>query len=139
MIVVEESRDKDYQDIAFLKKHVGEMDMSKKSAKPAGPVSRKQQVEALRATKTQEIAASVAAQVSSQMKTMVSEAVEAKFKAVMDTVIDLIDRVVALEAKLGLEDEIDLIDRAELPDECACGLPSCPDCQEEADAECKPS
>ena len=72
--------------------------MSKRSAKPAGPVTRKQQVEALRATKGQEVAASVAVQVAAQMKELVDKAVEAKFKSVLDTITDLIDRVGDLES-----------------------------------------
>ena len=71
--------------------------MSKRSAKPAGPVTRKQQVAALRATKGQEVTASVAVQVAAQMKELVDKAVEAKFKSVLDTMTDLIDRVVGLE------------------------------------------
>ena len=71
--------------------------MSKRSAKPAGPVTRKQQVAALRTTKGQEVAASVAVQVAAQMKELVNKAVEAKFKSVLDTMTDLIDRVVGLE------------------------------------------
>ena len=71
--------------------------MSKRSAKPAGPVTRKQQVAALRATKGQEVAASVAVQVASQMKELVDKAVEAKFKSVLDTMTDLIDYLEADE------------------------------------------
>lgn len=87
--------------------------MSKRSAKPAGPVTRKQQVAALRATKGQEVAASVAVQVASQMKELVDKAVEAKFKSVLDTMTDLIDRVVALEnPPEEYDEELDL-DEAE--------------------------
>lgn len=67
--------------------------MSKKSAKPAGPVTRKQQVAALRTLKTQQVASAVAQNIREAVKAEV----ETQLKAIRDTILSLIDRVLDLE------------------------------------------
>lgn len=88
--------------------------MSKKSAKPAGPVTRRQQVEALRKLKGQEIAENVAQNIREAVKSEV----ETQLKAIKDTMLSLIDRVIDLEtfqreAHEGEEDVCDGDDRPE--------------------------
>lgn len=70
--------------------------MSKRSAKAAGPITRRQQVESLRRMKAQEVAAS--AEVT--IRDAVRQVVEEELKKVKDTMLNLIDRVVDLECTL---------------------------------------
>ncbi len=69
--------------------------MSKRSAKVAGPITRRQQIAGLRQMKAQEVAESVAANIRGAVK----QAVDEELKKIKDTMLDLIDRVVDLETK----------------------------------------
>ncbi len=66
--------------------------MSKRSAKPAGPITRRQQVAAVRQIKSDEIAAAVGKDVRHAVK----QEVEVQLKVIKDTMLSLIDRVVDL-------------------------------------------
>lgn len=81
--------------------------MSKKSTKPAGPVTRRQQVEALRRLKGQEIAENVAQNIREAVKSEV----ETQLKTITTTMLSLIDRVMDLEA--ANQDDCDSDDRLE--------------------------
>ena len=94
--------------------------ISKKSAKVAGPITRRQQVEAQRLLKAQEVAEFVAARIREAVK----EEVERFLKPIKDTMLDLIDRVLELEigtaggadttsAIVGNGDDSDSSDRPE--------------------------
>lgn len=61
----------------------------------AGPITRRQQVEAVRQLKGEEIAASVGAKIQEAVK----QEVETQLKRITDTMFSLIDRVVDLEAR----------------------------------------
>lgn len=63
--------------------------MSKRSAKPPGPITRRQQVAAIRQVKGQEIATAVAGTIRDAVK----QEVETQLKTIKDTMFDLIDRV----------------------------------------------
>ncbi len=67
--------------------------MSKKSAKPAGPITRRQQVAAIRQVKGQEIAEAV----STRIREAVQQEVEQQLSGIKSTMFDLLDRVVELE------------------------------------------
>lgn len=67
--------------------------MSKRSAKPAGPITRRQQVAAIRQVKGQEIAEAV----STKIREAVKQEVEQQLSVIKSTMLDLIDRVVDLE------------------------------------------
>jgi hypothetical protein len=69
--------------------------VSKKSTKPAGPITRRQQVESLRCLKTQEVAKAVAQNIREAVEQVVEEGLQ-KIKA---TMLDLIDRVMELEQR----------------------------------------
>ena len=69
--------------------------MSKRSAKRGPrPVTRRQQIEALRQVKGQEIASRVA----DNIREAVKQEVETQLKTIKDTMFDLIDRVVQIES-----------------------------------------
>ncbi len=67
--------------------------MSRPSAKDAGPITRKQQVAALRTMKAQEVAEHVA----SHIREAVKQEVEKQVGVLKSTMLDLIDRVMNLE------------------------------------------
>ncbi|KKN68066.1 hypothetical protein LCGC14_0455200 [marine sediment metagenome] len=67
----------------------------KRRPKPIGPITRRQQVAAVRQIKGQEIAAAVA----DNIREAVSQEVETRLQKVMDTILSLLDRVVDLEAR----------------------------------------
>ena len=89
--------------------------MSKKSAKPAGPITRRQQVAAIRQVKGQEIASAVA----KNIREAVSQEVDLQLKKIKDTVLEMIDRVAQCEARQNavlmrrVHDERDSGDRQE--------------------------
>jgi hypothetical protein len=60
-----------------------------------GPITRRQQVAAIRQIKGQEIATAVA----SSIRKAVKQEVETQLKAIKDTMLDLIDRVLDCEAR----------------------------------------
>lgn len=68
--------------------------MSKPSSKPAGPITRRQQVAALRKIKTQEVAEAVASMITGNVR----EEVDRQLTGIKDTMFDLIDRMVGLES-----------------------------------------
>lgn len=67
-----------------------------------GPITRRQQVAAIRQIKGQEIASAVA----SNIREAVKDEVDRQLKAVKDTVLNMIDRVVELEGRLPVEDTL---------------------------------
>ncbi len=69
--------------------------MSKKSAKPSGPITRRQQIAAIRQVKGREIAVAV----SNNIRKAVKQEVDLQLKAIKDTMFDMIDRVVECEAR----------------------------------------
>ena len=83
--------------------------MSKKSAKVAGPITRRQQVAAVRQIKGAEIAAAVATNIREAVK----QEVETQFKSIKDTMLDLIARAVDLESVTYEGDSHDQSERDE--------------------------
>ncbi len=89
--------------------------MSKRSAKPAGPVTRRQQVAAVKQIKGMEIAEAVGEKIRAAVKDEVTE----QLKTITSTMLDCIDRVVECEAKQNavlmrrVQDEGDSSDRPE--------------------------
>lgn len=67
----------------------------KRKPKPPGPITRRQQVEAVRQVKGQEIAAAVA----DRIRDAVKQEVKLQLKVVKDTMFMLIDRVTEVEAR----------------------------------------
>jgi len=67
-----------------------------------GPITRRQQVAAIRQIKGQEIATAVA----SNIRDAVKQEVETQLKAIKDTMLDMIDRVVDMEGRLPVEDTL---------------------------------
>jgi len=68
----------------------------KRQQRGLGPITRRQQLAVIRQLKGQEIAASVAKNIWEA----VTETVDIQLKAIRDTMLDLIDRVVDIEARL---------------------------------------
>lgn len=83
--------------------------MSKRSTKEAGPVTRRQQVAAVKQLKGEEIAAAVA----KDIRAAVSQEVEAQLGKITDTMFQLIDRVVNLEQRMETTNDSDSADRSE--------------------------
>lgn len=67
-----------------------------------GPITRRQQVAAIRQLKGEEIASAVATTIREAVK----QEVELQIKAIKDTMFDLIDRVVGLEERLPVGDTL---------------------------------
>ena len=67
-----------------------------------GPITRRQQVAAIRQIKGQEIATAVA----SNIREAVKQEVEQQLKAIKDTMFDMIDRIVDMEGRLPVEDTL---------------------------------
>ncbi len=67
----------------------------KRRPKPVGPITRRQQVAAVRQIKGQEIAAAVA----DSIREAVKQEVETQLRSITNPMLDLIDRVVDLEAR----------------------------------------
>ena len=78
-----------------MSKRSAVLERRRRTAKPVGPVTRRQQTEALRQLKSEEIAASVAKNIREAGK----QEVETQLKKVTDTMFSLIDRVLDLEAR----------------------------------------
>ncbi len=69
--------------------------MSKRSTRPAGPITRRHQMAAFKQVKGQEIAAAV----STTIREAVAQEVDTQLKKIKNTMLDMIDRVIDCEAK----------------------------------------
>lgn len=83
--------------------------MSRRSEQRAGPITRRQQVAAVKQLKGEEIAAAVA----KDIRAAVSQEVETHLGRITDTMLQLIDRVVDLEQRMETTNDSDRADRPE--------------------------